>query len=112
MPHIRPGSFLNDSGDPIFLNLMSMRLSTIIRWISPITVLTAEPWYPGNWLPLFAHFSLVGVIYLTLRFRAKKGFAKRVGRTDCFLSDGPNLSFDFLSLEDRLAQIRRGRRDR
>ena len=111
MPDIQPGTFRNDSRDPAFRNLMSMRLATIIRWISPVTVLTAEPWYPGNWLPLFAHFSLVGVIYLTLLFLAKKGFAKRVGRTDCFLSDGPNLSFDFLSREDRLARIRRGRRD-
>ena len=94
------------------MNLLSTMLAAIIRWISPVTVLTAEPWYPGNWLPLLAHFFFVGIIYLTLLSRAKKVFAKRVGRTDVFLYDAPNLSVDSLPLEDRLARIRRGRRDR
>ena len=109
---IQLNGFLNGSRDLTFMNLLSTMLAAIIRWISPVTVLTAEPWYPGNWLPLLAHFFFVGIIYLALLFRAKKVFAKRVGRTDVFLYDAPNLSVDSLTLEDRLARIRRGRRDR
>jgi ABC-type transport system involved in multi-copper enzyme maturation permease subunit len=108
---IQLNGFLNGSRDLTFLNLLSTMLATMIRWISPVTVLTAEPWYPRNWLPLLAHFFFVGIIYLTLLSRAKKVFAKRVGRTDVFLYDAPNLSVDSLPLEDRLARIRRGRRD-
>ena len=83
--------------------------TSLISWLSPAVVLSAQPLYVGDWVLLVVHFGGVAVIYLWLAAVAKRSFSKRVGRNDGVLFDELELPVAPLPLEDRLALLRRGK---
>ena len=81
----------------------------LISWLSPAVVLSAQPFYAGDWFLLVVHFGGVAVIYLWLAAIAKRSFASRVGRNDGVFMDESDAPLAALPLEDRLARLRRVR---
>ena len=80
----------------------------LISWLSPAVVLSAQPWDPTSWFLLVVHFGGVAVLYLWLAAVAKRSFARRVGRNDGILNDDREWPVAPLSVEARLALLRRG----
>ena len=81
----------------------------VLSWLSPAVVLSSQPWNEESWALLLVHFCGVAVFYLWLAAVAKRSFSKRVGRNDGVPGDELELSVAALSLEDRLARVRRGK---
>ena len=88
--------------------MMQPSLNPWIASLSPAVILSAVPYHEGEWLILFFHFVGVAAVYLWFVTRSRKEFAKRVGRNDGYFDEELEHPLAALSIEDRMARLRRG----
>jgi ABC-type transport system involved in multi-copper enzyme maturation permease subunit len=81
---------------------------SLISWLSPAVVLSAQPWNAASWFLMIVHFLGVAAVNLWFVAIAKQSFARRVGRNDGIFTDENEAPLAALSREDRLARLRRG----